>query len=168
MHFDMSEGILCQLDGSKRITLAAPQIHEELYPYPITHAHDRQSRIDDIHSPDPSRFPLASTVTLMDGLLSAGSLLYIPYGWWHQIESTSVSVSVSMRWNPYEAGLRQVAVGAQATRALPLVARQSIQHRLWESLSLPPIVRQINERRWAELAQLRSECNTEAMIEASS
>lgn len=167
MHFDLSEGVLCQLEGSKRVTLAAPSINEALYPYPITHAHDRQSRVDDIHAPDTSRFPLAAGVTLMDGLLSAGSLLYIPYGWWHQIESTAVSVSVSMRWNPYEAGLRQLAVGAQATRALPLPARQSIQQRLWDALGLPPTVREINERRWAELAKLRAECSTEALIEAS-
>lgn len=165
LHFDMSEGVLCQLHGSKLVTLVDPEWHGRLYPYPLQHAHDRQSRVDDIHSPDPARFPLSVGVQVRRGVIDAGCLLYIPYAHWHQIESRRTSISVSVRWNPHEAALRQAALSAQATRTLPPHLRSAIQAQLLDSLGVPPTVRDVNLRRWNELAA--SQSDAAALLDSS-
>lgn len=165
LHFDMSEGVLCQLHGSKLVTLVDPEWHGRLYPYPLQHAHDRQSRVDDIHSPDPARFPLSVGVQVRRGVIDAGCLLYIPYAHWHQIESRRTSISVSVRWNPHAAALRQAALSAQATRTLPPHLRSAIQAQLLDSLGVPPTVRDVNLRRWNELAA--SQSDAAALLDSS-
>ena len=157
LHFDLSEGLLCQLHGSKLVTLAAASESARLYPYPLRHAHDRQSRVDDVHRPDAAQFPLACSVQLRQGEIRAGDLLYIPYAHWHQIESQHTSISVSMRWNPHEAALRQAALSAQATRTLPPHLRSAIQAQLLDSLGVPATVRDVNLRRWNELAAMQTD-----------
>jgi len=104
------------------VLLFHPKSSSSLYPYPVQHSHDRQSQINDIQNPDISKYPLCERVLGWQGVLKAGEVLYIPYGWWHEIESTGNSVSVSYRWNPYEPVLRQVAAITSASReedALP-------------------------------------------------
>ncbi len=43
--------------------------------------------------------------------------MYIPFGWWHQIESSGRSVSISVRWNPYDHAIRQVMTARVALKA---------------------------------------------------
>jgi hypothetical protein len=165
LHFDQSEGILAQLTGVKHVTLAAPKYFTQLYPHSISGAHDRQSSVDDIHHPNKELFPLARSVPLLSGELDAGSLLYIPYGWWHQLDSPGEGISVSCRWNPYEQALRQAATSEASS--LPLAARRSIQKALFDASDVPSVVREINQRRWEELAQLKGAAGTEALIAAA-
>ena len=167
LHYDLSEGVLAQLHGTKRITLAATKYNKELYPYPLAHAHDRQSQVDNIHDPDARAFPLSRSVPLLSGDLDAGSLLYIPYGWWHQIESIDTAISISMRWNPYEEALRQAAAAAGGTRMLPPAARTLIQQQLFTQLGVPDVVRDINLRRWDELAAQTANATAAAMLAVS-
>ena len=58
LHFDLNEGFLCQLNGSKKVTLISSKYHQQLYPYKRSSKHWRQSQIDDIHNPDPIKYPL--------------------------------------------------------------------------------------------------------------
>ncbi len=47
-------------------------------------------------------------------------MLYIPYGWWHQIESSGASTSVTFRWNPFETFLRKAAIFLSGLRTKQL------------------------------------------------
>ena len=46
-------------------------------PYPIRHAHDRQSQVNDCEAPDASRFSAFARLGAWQGVLRAGDLLYI-------------------------------------------------------------------------------------------
>lgn len=153
LHYDLNFGCLCQVAGEKQVILAHPKYYEQLYPHAVNSLHDRQSAVDDIHQPDSARFPLAATVPLMKGTLKAGSLLFLPYGWWHQIESVGFSISVSMRWNPAEQALRQAATAWQRIKALPPPLRERMQTQLLDACGLPRFMQHIHVRRWLELEQ---------------
>jgi len=167
LHYDLSEGFLAQVCGEKRVCLF-PQVPEfadiessssppsssensltrdlvdlnssPFYPYPVHHIHDRQSAIDDIFAPSLNQFPLYDRVIGWQGTVGASEMLYIPYGWWHQVESSGVCVSVSFRWNPYEAAIRSAAV---AKHAFARAHAHQAALTMYESLLslLPPFVR---------------------------
>lgn len=45
------------------------------------------------------KWPLFLQAEYQECILAPGESLYIPLGWWHYVESMSVSVSVSFWWN---------------------------------------------------------------------
>lgn len=159
----MSEGILAQIHGEKMITLIDSKYYDELYPYPIDHPHDRQSRIDDIHQPNPSEFSKALHIPRQTGLLTSGSLLYIPYGWWHQLESVGASISISQRWLDDSVALRSLAAAWHVTNGLPDHVREVICAQQLAELPLP--ITRINRRRWAELGQTQKKANNGNKVE---
>lgn len=73
------------MTGTKRFVLAHPKHFTSLYPYPTGSPHVRQSRINDIRAANPELFPKFDDVDLIEGEVRAGEILYIPYGWWHQV-----------------------------------------------------------------------------------
>lgn len=151
LHYDLSEGILAQVHGSKRVTLVDPKYYAELYPYPLHHAHDRQSRLDDLHSPSPTEFPRAAPdqVPRWSGIVGEGEFVYIPYGWWHQLESIDTSVSVSQRWNTHAAALQRLATAWHVTARMPVAIREQICRAQMDAV--PKVVAMVNRRRWDEL-----------------
>ena len=54
-HYDEQENFLSQVQGYKRVILFSPSEFEGLYPYPIHHAHDRQSQVCTWQVPDVSQ-----------------------------------------------------------------------------------------------------------------
>ena len=52
----------------------------------------------DLDQPDAEAFPGLQDLPVMDCVLEAGQMLYIPPGWWHYVKSLSVSFSVSFWW----------------------------------------------------------------------
>eukprot|EP01083_Nonionella_stella_P006763 19579_1 len=114
LHFDLNEGFLFQLNGTKQVLLMSSKHHEALYPYPPSSVHLRQSQIDNIHAPDPIQYPLfyEHGVVQYKGAINRNEGLYIPFGWWHQIESVYNEkedgiVSLSMAWHPYKQTMTQ-------------------------------------------------------------
>ena len=88
---------LFQFDSSK---------YDAFYPFPCDSKHCRQSMINDIHAPNPLKYPLFvedESIRCHHGIIQRDEGLYIPFSWWHQIESDeeSGSISLSFRWNPY-------------------------------------------------------------------
>lgn len=122
----MSEGLLMQVIGSKRVWLFHPSLYDSIPLHAIDSAHDRQSTMHCIHHPnttEASEFIAAVQSATPDLIkcveLHAGDMLYLTYGWFHHIESCSTSMSMSYRWHPYERPVQQHAT----TRKL--FARQS-------------------------------------------
>ena len=120
LHYDLSDGVLAQLEGTKRFLLFPPSHYSQLAPHPVHHPHDRQSTlILSTCPPSPSSLPPRTCPHL--ATLRCTELLLLPYGWWHQVESRSPSVSVSYRWNEWTPALRRlylIEVGA-TRRGLP-------------------------------------------------
>jgi len=146
LHYDLSEGVLVQVVGTKRVTLFPPSA--QLYPYPVDHPHDRQSSIPDIHRVNRKQFPLFDERMAVKGELRAGQALFIPFGWWHQIESEGVNVSVSFRWNPFENAVRKLTLGLKSVSMLPPAAQSLIRASLLQDVG-PPHVQAIYKSRFS-------------------
>lgn len=138
LHYDLSEGVLVQVSGCKNITLFPPTCYNELKPYPIDHPHDRQSTIKDISTVD------VAGLSGVRATVYKGEFLYIPFGWWHQVESYSECVSVSLRWNPYEESIRKLVLMLQKTQGLPKRAKDTILAPIMDTMpeTLQTIYRQ--------------------------
>ena len=88
LHLDLTNNMLVQIYGRKRVTLVpanqAPYIYNDSHvysemPYPVQGS---------------SRFPMARHLTPVDVILDPGEALFIPVGWWHCVEGLDVSMSV--------------------------------------------------------------------------
>ncbi len=90
LHYDGQDGTLSQFHGTKRVSLFPPSIQAGLYPFPLSHGgltpNFSQVYID---QPDFDTYPkLAQALHHRQIVeLTAGETLYIPLGWWHEIES---------------------------------------------------------------------------------
>lgn len=103
-HYDAKENVACCIAGRRRFTLYPPDQIANLYPGPfeLTPAGTPVSMVDPA-APDLARYPgfaeaarHASTATL-----EPGDAVYIPYGWWHGVESLDpVSILVNYWWAP--------------------------------------------------------------------
>ena len=102
-HCDFSNNIACVLAGRRRFTLFPPEQLPNLYPAPmdITLAGVPVSTVP-LQNPDFERYPrfrraLAAAQTIE---LEAGDALFIPYGWWHHVESLlPFNVLVNYWWS---------------------------------------------------------------------
>jgi hypothetical protein len=103
-HYDAKENVACCVAGRRRFTLYPPDQIAGLYPGPfeLTPAGTPVSMVDP-SAPDLARYPRyaeaarhATTATL-----EPGDAIYIPYGWWHGVESLDpVSILVNYWWAP--------------------------------------------------------------------
>jgi len=90
LHHDLTNNLLAQIQGTKRIILAPPSEAPKLY-----NSHTLFSDVFDLMDPDLERFPLAAEARLFEVDLEAGQCLFIPVGWWHQVTSLDFSVTVT-------------------------------------------------------------------------
>jgi len=96
LHFDERENLFFQVRGDKELCLFPFTDYTRLYPFPTTHPCDRQSMVGDPRSPDKEAFPEFKNATGHFGVLKAGDLLYLPYGWWHWLRNLDhLATSVS-------------------------------------------------------------------------
>ncbi|MDB5581695.1 MAG: cupin-like protein [Bradyrhizobium sp.] len=92
LHHDLTNNLLVQVIGSKRVVLAAATELPKLY-------NDRHvfSTITDVTDPglDLNTFSNLQNVRFHEVILQPGEALFIPIGWWHQVESLDFSVSIT-------------------------------------------------------------------------
>ncbi|MEI5687540.1 cupin-like domain-containing protein [Sphingomonas kyungheensis] len=108
-HYDLMENVGVVVMGRRRFTLFPPDQVGNLYmgPLELTPAGTPVSLVDP-DAPDLARFPrfaeaakVAQTATLMPG-----DAIYIPFHWWHAVESLDpVNAFVNYWWNPARADL---------------------------------------------------------------
>lgn len=101
-HYDVKENLAVCVAGRRQFTLFAPDQIANLYPGPfeLTPAGTPVSMVD-LHAPDHARFPrfAAAWATAQVATLEPGDALYIPYCWWHGVQSLDpVSVLVNYWW----------------------------------------------------------------------
>lgn len=92
-HHDWYENFLCQISGSKKLTLV--DIAQTGYMYPkYGEEYSNYSPID-IHQPDYQKYPLFEQATLYEAEIHPGDVLYIPCSWWHTVESFQRNIAIS-------------------------------------------------------------------------
>lgn len=91
LHFDLTNNLLAQVTGTKRVILIPPSQTRRL-------AHRSHVFSDLCDITDEARLtlhPQARDVLRYEVLLSPGDLLFIPIGWWHQVRSDSFSTMLT-------------------------------------------------------------------------
>ena len=137
-HYDVKENVAVCVAGRRRFTLFPPEQIANLYPGPLeqTPAGTPVSMVDQ-HSPDLARYPryAEAWAAAQHATLEPGDAIYIPYCWWHGVESLEpLSILVNYWWNegltegagsPYDALLHAML----ALRPLP-----PEQRKVWRGM----------------------------------
>jgi hypothetical protein len=99
LHYDLSNGFLCQVRGTKQVWLFDPNQFDRLYPrgaqFPGLDNYERQSQVD-IHHPDFAVYPEFRRAAALECHLRQGDTLFIPSNWWHEVETLDLSLSVQL------------------------------------------------------------------------
>jgi hypothetical protein len=99
LHYDLSNGFLCQVRGTKQVWLFDPAQIDCLYPrgkqFPGLDNLERQSQVD-IQHPDFEAFPELRRAAALECTLREGDTLFIPSNWWHEVETLELSLSVQL------------------------------------------------------------------------
>lgn len=123
LHYDATanlHGIVC---GAKRFTLFDPGQLALLYPCSMFSKIPSMSRIS-LSAPDPGRFPRFSRTrpTVVD--LGPGDMLFIPPGWWHQVDTPPPTISIDFP------GDREPRLGRPFLRLIPSRMLRKLRGRL--------------------------------------
>ena len=90
LHHDLTNNLIAQIVGRKRIKLAPAAEVGKLY-------NDQHvfSEISDLENSDLARHPRLAELRFYDVLLQPGEVLFVPLGWWHQVRSLDFSVTIT-------------------------------------------------------------------------
>jgi hypothetical protein len=102
-HYDLQYNIACCIAGRRRFTLFPPDQVANLYPGPIefTPSGTPISMVP-LTAPDHAKYPKFAEALrhATQAELGPGDAIYIPYGWWHHVESlTPLNGLVNYWWN---------------------------------------------------------------------
>lgn len=95
LHRDDTDNLFAQVWGQKSFILAAPHHRPALGTWSTAPKGGLDGCDFNPDAPDYQRFPTARAVTFLRITLEAGDLLFLPEGWFHQVESVSTSLSVN-------------------------------------------------------------------------
>lgn len=103
-HYDQMENIGIVMTGRRRFTVFPPEQVANLYPGPfeLTPAGVVISLVD-VAAPDLERYPryAEALAAAQTALLEPGDAIYLPFQWWHGVESLDpVNAFVNYWWNP--------------------------------------------------------------------
>lgn len=90
VHHDQTNLIGAQIYGRKLWRIISPDQTPFLYNYQTVF-----SQVD-LENPDYYRYPLFKKVKILEVILEPGEMIFIPIGWWHQVKSLNVSISLSL------------------------------------------------------------------------
>jgi hypothetical protein len=105
-HHDPSENIACCGAGRRRFTLLPPDQLENLYmgPFEKSPAGATISMVN-LQNPELDRYPKFAKAmeAAMVADLEPGDALYLPYHWWHNVQSLEdVNMLVNYWWDPHD------------------------------------------------------------------
>jgi hypothetical protein len=135
-HFDLQYNIACVVGGRRRFTLFPPEQIANLYPGPIdfTPSGTPLSMVPFVE-PDLARHPRYAEALrhARSAELEPGDAIYIPYAWWHHVESLSrLNVLVNYWWN--DAPRPGVPYTVLLHAALSLRDMPDDQRRVWRAM----------------------------------
>lgn len=98
LHYHPSgSATLCQVFGSKRVWLYAPEQTRYLYKYPW-YSRNHNMSLTTSAAPDPARFPDFARARGIELVVKAGELLFIPIYWWHAIQNEEMNIAAVFFW----------------------------------------------------------------------
>lgn len=135
-HYDLYYNIACVVGGRRRFTLFPPEQVANLYPGPLeyTPAGTPLSMVP-LQDPDLGKYPRFAEALrhAASAELEPGDALYIPFGWWHHVQSlTPFNALVNYWWNDgpqYGSPYGVVLHAALVLRDLP-----ADQRAVWRAL----------------------------------
>jgi hypothetical protein len=135
-HFDLSYNIACVAGGRRRFTLFPPDQIGNLYVAPLDFTPSGAPvSLVQLTNPDLERFPRFAEALrhAWQAELEPGDALYIPFGWWHHVESlTPFNVLVNYWWdNAPDFGAPH---GALIHALLTIRDLPADQRAVWESI----------------------------------
>ena len=89
LHHDLTNNFMAQVLGRKRVLMAAPHAQPRIY----NHLHVF-SKVD-LAQIDLERFPDMREVRVIEWILAPGQILFLPVGWWHQVEALDLSATMT-------------------------------------------------------------------------
>lgn len=95
LHRDDTDNMFAQVWGEKSMLLAAPHHREALDSWATSPHGGLEGCNFDPANPDFEAYPAARLVNFLRVHLGPGDLLFLPEGWFHQVESLSVSLSIN-------------------------------------------------------------------------
>uniref|UniRef100_A0A7N0TUM9 JmjC domain-containing protein n=1 Tax=Kalanchoe fedtschenkoi TaxID=63787 RepID=A0A7N0TUM9_KALFE len=99
-HYDPHHNLLCIVAGYKQVFLWPPSASSMLYPMPLYGEASNHSSLA-LEEPDFVIHPRA--VRLMEYsekvTLQAGDALFIPEGWYHQVDSGELTIAINFWWS---------------------------------------------------------------------
>ncbi|XP_019265251.1 PREDICTED: uncharacterized protein LOC109242842 isoform X2 [Nicotiana attenuata] len=98
-HYDPHHNLLCIVSGCKEVTLWPPSATPYLYPLPLYGEASNHSSVT-LEEPNLSVYPRAACLNGFSQkvVLHAGDALFIPEGWFHQVDSEAVTIAVNFWW----------------------------------------------------------------------
>ncbi|XP_059311544.1 lysine-specific demethylase JMJ31 [Lycium ferocissimum] len=98
-HYDPHHNLLCVVSGCKEVTLWPPSATPYLYPLPLYGEASNHSSVT-LEEPDLSVYPRAACLNGFSQkvVLHAGDALFIPEGWFHQVDSEVLTIAVNFWW----------------------------------------------------------------------
>src|SRR5438309_1520029 len=135
-HYDLMENVGVVVAGRRHFTLFPPEQLPNLYagPFELTPAGTPVSLVD-LAAPDLDRFPryAEAAAHAETATLEPGDALYIPFHWWHAVDSLApMNLFVNYWWN--EAAAAAKAVGPAAATS----GYDALLHALYAFKALPP------------------------------
>jgi len=109
-HFDVSDNVACVIAGRRRFILFPPEQTPNLYPGPMdeTPANVSISMVS-LDRPELDRFPRyhEAMEAALGAELQPGDAIYIPYLWWHGVQSLgSFNILMNYWWSRNEVASR--------------------------------------------------------------
>jgi hypothetical protein len=131
-HYDLSYNIACVVAGRRRFTLFPPEQLVNLYVGPLEYTLAGQPiSMVRLERPDHERYPKFREAWAQAQVaeLAPGDALFIPYMWWHHVESLEpFNVLVNYWWDdmpPWNGSPFEVLLhGLMAIRSLPPQRRE--------------------------------------------
>ncbi|XP_050364652.1 lysine-specific demethylase JMJ31 [Argentina anserina] len=98
-HYDPHHNLLCVVSGCKQVILWPPSATPVLYPMPIYGEASNHSSVP-LENLDFSKYPRAecSMEYSQKVILHVGDALFIPEGWFHQVDSDDLTIAVNFWW----------------------------------------------------------------------
>jgi hypothetical protein len=135
-HFDFNDNIACVASGRRRFVLFPPEQLENLYVGPLEFTPQGVPiSLVDVHNPDLARHPRfeRAAAAAQVAELEAGDAIFIPYMWWHSVQSLApFNILINYWWNsarrPETAPFLCLLHGAIAIANLP-----SQQRDVWKA-----------------------------------
>ena len=92
LHHDLTNNLIVQVVGRKRLRLAPPSETAKLGN--ARHVYSDARDLDDPNL-DFAKFPRLKDLRLYDVLLEPGEMIFVPVGWWHQVRALEFSITLT-------------------------------------------------------------------------